>query len=150
MILLTEDQTGVAAMGRVIQLSVAPVFLLAAVSGLLNVLINRLGRIIDRSRVIEERLKGSAETDAAQSHARLRVFSRRARCVSAAITLCTASASMVCLVVMSLFIGAFFEVDLSRAIGLLFIAAMFSLFVALVCFLQEIFIATRSLRIGPG
>jgi hypothetical protein len=49
----TESQ--VAALGHVIQLAVAPVFLLSGVSGLLGVLTNRLSRIIDRARVLEER-----------------------------------------------------------------------------------------------
>ena len=41
---------------HLIQLSVAPVFLLTGVGTLLNVLSGRLARIIDRARVLEERL----------------------------------------------------------------------------------------------
>src|SRR5690606_39801886 len=39
----------------VIQLAVAPVFLLASIAGTLNVLAHRLSRIIDRGRVLNER-----------------------------------------------------------------------------------------------
>ena len=143
-----EQESEVAAIAHVIQLAVAPVFLLAGVSGLLNVLTNRLARIIDRARLIEEQMENAPTTEKPQSRARLLVFSKRARLVNFAITLCTACASMVCLVIIALFGGAFLEIDLSKLIGLLFVAAMVSLFAALVCFLREILLATRSLRIG--
>ena len=42
--------------GLIIQLAIAPVFLLTGVGTKLAVLINRLARIIDRSRVLEDRL----------------------------------------------------------------------------------------------
>jgi hypothetical protein len=143
-----EPYLGVETIAHVIQLSVAPVFLVAGVSGLLSVLTNRLGRIIDRARLIEEQLlKGSPE-ERAHREERLQIFSKRARLMNMAITLCTACAAMVCLVIISLFGGTFLELDLSRVIALLFVCAMTSLFAAFVCFLREILLATRSLRIG--
>jgi hypothetical protein len=138
----------VSGVAHVIQLSVAPVFLMAGVSGLLTVLTNRLARVIDRARVIEAQFGSHNETEKAAAHERLEVFSRRARLISAAITLCTGCASMICLVIMALFGGAFLKIDLSKLIALGFIAAMTSLFLALVCFLREVLIATRALRIG--
>ena len=149
---MSEGDSEVTAIAHVIQLAVAPVFLMAGVSGLLNVLTNRLARIIDRARVIEERLEAGADEGKFETEARVRerlsVFSKRARLMNYAITLCTACASMVCLVIIALFTGAFLQVDLSRVIGLLFVLSMISLFSALVCFLKEILLATRSLRIG--
>jgi hypothetical protein len=142
------SEPDVSGVGRVIQLSVAPVFLVAGVSGLLNVLTSRLGRLIDRARVIEGQIKARGDIDEAEARARLEIFSRRARLISAAISLCTACASMICLVVMALFAGAFLGVDLSKFIALAFVAAMTSLFIALICFLREVLIATRALRIG--
>ena len=144
-----SGESDVAAIARVIQLAVAPVFLMAGISGLLNVLANRLARIIDRARKVEELLEQDGEAkNSAQTRQRLEVFSRRARLVNYAISLCTACASMVCLVIIALFGGAMFDLDLSLLIGLLFVLAMVSLFSALVCFLREILLATRNLRIG--
>lgn len=40
-----------------IQLSVAPVFLLTGIGALLSVLTNRLGRVIDRARLLESRFE---------------------------------------------------------------------------------------------
>src|SRR5687768_15148621 len=144
-----EVESHVTAIARAIQMSVAPVFLMAGISGFLNVLANRLGRIIDRARIIESQLEKAAEEPHRRENSeRLRIFSQRARLVNYAITLCTACASMVCLVIIALFSGVFLDLDLSRLIGVLFVLAMFSLFIALVCFLREILISTRSLRIG--
>lgn len=142
------NEAEVSGIAHVIQLSVAPVFLMAGIGGLLTVLTNRLGRVIDRARLIEGQFASHGEKERAEAHARLKIFSSRARLISAAIALCTVCASMVCLVVMALFGGAFFEIDLSGVIALAFIAAMTSLFLAILCFLREVLIATRALRIG--
>jgi len=42
---------------HVIQLAVAPVFLLTGIGAILSVLISRLGRIVDRGRVLREQRK---------------------------------------------------------------------------------------------
>lgn len=145
-----RDPSGVSAIAQVIELAIAPVFLMAGISGLLNVLTNRLARIIDRARLIEDQIeKGTSEGQKeANSRLRLQVFSKRARLVNYAITLSTACATMICLVIIALFAGEFSKIDLSKVIGALFVLAMVSLFIALVCFLQEILLATRNLRIG--
>jgi hypothetical protein len=58
-------------------------------------------------------------------------------------------ALLICAVIVALFVGAFLSTDLSVPIGLIFTGAMLALFWALVSFLREIYLATRSLRIGP-
>jgi hypothetical protein len=144
------QDTGITAIAHVIQLAVAPVFLLTGVAALLGVLTNRLARIIDRARVLEERLGVLGDTERAASEADLRTLSARARHINRAISLSVTCALLVCAVVAALFGGAFLEEDLSGLIGLVFIAAMLSLIGALVSFLLEIYIATRSLRIGTA
>ena len=54
------DPSHVAGVAQVIQAAVAPVFLLAGVGATLNVLATRIGRIIDRARVMEDRLPTAA------------------------------------------------------------------------------------------
>ena len=137
------------AIGHVIQLAVAPVFLLTGVSGLLGVLTNRLARIIDRARTLEDRLSGGPEAAQAGTHEELHFLSQRARRINSAVTLCTVCALLICAVIVALFVGAFLSTDLSILIGLLFTASMLSLFLGLVSFLREVYVATRNLRIGP-
>jgi hypothetical protein len=142
-------EPGVAAIAHVIQLSVAPVFLLSGVSAMLGVLSNRLGRIIDRARGLEARVLNETETQVqTRLHAQINVLARRARLVSHAISLCTICALLICAVVISLFLGAFFRTDVSNVIGVTFIAALCALGGGLVSFLREIYLATRNLRIG--
>jgi hypothetical protein len=143
----TESQ--VAALGHVIQLAVAPVFLLSGVSGILGVLTNRLGRIIDRARHLEERLDTVTEGEQGRIHAELRLLSQRGRLINRAVSLCTLCALLICAVIVALFVGAFLVTDLAIPIGLIFTGSMLALFSGLVSFLREIYIATRSFRIGP-
>jgi hypothetical protein len=146
---VTQEEAGVYAIAHVIQLAVAPVFLLTGVGAMLGVLTNRLGRIIDRARVLED-AHVSAEGDRRQHLERdLYTLASRAGLINQAISLCTTCALLVCAVIAVLFVGAFLETDLSVLVGLMFIAAMVALIGALVSFLREIQIATRSVRIGP-
>ncbi len=143
-----QADSQVATIGHVIQLAVAPVFLLTGVSALLSVLTNRLARIIDRARVLEERLPHVPEVRQAGMHAELKALSRRARLINQAVSLCTTGALLICTVIIALFVGAFLSTDVTVLISLIFIGAMLALCMALVNFLREIYIATRHLRIG--
>lgn len=133
---------------HVIQLSVAPVFLLSGIGAILAVMTSRLGRIIDRARALEERLEQAPADRAAQIEADLAALTQRARLIGPAITMCTATALLVCLVIAVLFLSAFLRFDASVPVALLFIAAMLAFFLGLLWFLREIFVATKSLRIA--
>ena len=137
------------AVAHAVQLAVAPVFLLSGIGAILAVMTNRLGRVIDRARVLEERLEGAAAESLATLRADLAVLSRRAKLIGRAITLCTMTALLVCTVIAVLFLSAFLQFDAAIPVALLFIAAMLCFFLGLLWFLREIYLATKSLRIGP-
>ena len=139
----------IAAVSHVVQLAVAPVFLLTAIAAMLTVLTNRLGRIIDRAHILDAKLENTPTELVTELHAELIILSRRAKHTSLAITFCTITAVMVCAVIAILFLGNFFQFSIAIPIALLFVAAMLLLVVAFLIFLQEIFIATANLRIGP-
>lgn len=134
---------GITSVGQAIQLAVAPVFLLAGVGALLAVLINRLGRIIDRVDLLESELPADASAERREAYRQsTRTLSRRARLIHWSITLCTTCDLLVCIVVATLFISAEVAIDLSSMIAILFVAAMLTLIAGLVCFLREIALAT--------
>jgi len=137
------------AVAHAIELAVAPVFLLSGIGAILAVMTNRLGRIIDRARVLEDRLDNASPELHPTLRTDLTTLSRRAKLISCAITLCTATALLVCTVIAVLFLSAFLRFDLSIPVALLFIAAMFAFFFGLLWFLREIYVATVNLRIGP-
>ncbi len=145
---IISDVTTVA---HAIQLSVAPVFLLTGIGAILSVMTNRLGRIIDRARVLEARFE-AANCDEHRDQLRidLGTLARRARLIGRAINLCTTTALLICTVIALLFLGVFFTLDPAIPVALLFIVAMLCMVSGLIMFLREIFIATASLRIGPG
>jgi len=133
---------------RVIQLSVAPVFLISGIAALLSVLSGRLARLVDRARILETLVAASEDEAHAAAHAELRVLSRRSKLIYRAIALGTSSALLICFVVTSLFVSALARYPISNVVGALFIAAMLALIAALLFFLREVFLATRHLRIG--
>ena len=132
-----------------IQLSVAPVFLLSGIGVLLGVLTNRLARVVDRARPLEERHMSADPKEADDLRRRLRWLARRARLMNAAITLSTISALLVAVVVALLFGSTFVHFNLAWPVAGLFIAAMAALVGALLSFLLEVRIATLTIRIGP-
>jgi Protein of unknown function (DUF2721) len=130
---------------RVIQLAVAPVFLLTAIGTLIAVLNVRLGRNVDRRRLMEEELRESTEskqTDEQRArHRELRLLARRIRLIYFAMLSAGLGALLVCLVVAGAFVGALVAVDISREVAVLFILAMFAVIGCLSMFLREVFLA---------
>ncbi|HKE95701.1 MAG TPA: DUF2721 domain-containing protein [Povalibacter sp.] len=143
-----DSLSHVASLAQVIQLAVAPVFLLAGVGTTLNVLASRIGRIIDRARIMEEQLMTASPAASDELHARLRVLLKRANLINRAIALCVLCGLLVSLVVASLFVSASLRLDLALPIAVAFVIALLSLAAALIYFLREVFVATASLTFG--
>lgn len=131
--------------GHIIQLAVAPVFLLTGVGTNLLVLTNRLARIIDRSRVLENRIDEPGERPHSDALDELGVLFRRAHLINLAITLSTTCALLICVVIAALFVGDALGLEFSTFIALLFVLAMLALIGSFLCLLREIFVATGML-----
>jgi Protein of unknown function (DUF2721). len=142
---VTQD-SGITGIAHVIQLSVAPVFLLSGIGAMLAVMTNRLARVIDRARALEA--KATADPPGRNRSPRNSTPSWRARHISRAITLCTITALLVCGVIATLFLGAFFGFDASGPAALLFVTAMLAFMAGLLLFVREVLRATANLRIG--
>jgi hypothetical protein len=133
---------------HVIQLAVAPVFLLASISGALNVLSLRMGRIIDRGRRLNELDPEGKSYNTVEVDEEQRQLAERARLTHRAIALCTLSALFVCLVIVCLFVDAIFQLGMEWYIAFLFVVALGSLIMALVTFLREIGLGMNAFRFG--
>lgn len=138
-----QSTANVPVIAQVIQQAVAPVFLLTGVGAILSVLINRLGRVVDRYR----RLSCTDEEERSAHKTELDTLSRRARLIHWAISFCTVCALFICIVIAALFVGSETGLDPSIAISTLFIAAMLSLISGLLCFLREIALATGNIEV---
>jgi hypothetical protein len=133
----------------VIQLAVAPVFLLTAIGTIIAALNIRLGRAVDRRRHLESQLPAMAAEEQAWAREELEVIARRIRFVYYAITAAVISGLFVCLLIAGAFIGAFVRVSLSYTIGAMFVFAMLALIASLLLFLREIFLAVSTPRHVP-
>jgi len=133
----------------VIQLAIAPVFMLTAVGTVIGALSIRLGRAVDRRRELEERLSTMPEADLPSAHDELATIARRIHFVYLSIVFAVISALFVALLIAGAFIGAFVRADLSPMIASMFVCAMLSLIVCLLLFLREIFLAVSTPRYVP-
>ena len=131
---------------HVIQLAIAPVFLLTAVGTVLNVLANRLGRTVDRRRVLVAALPELDAAAADTARAELNCIEQRGRLSYVAISLAVSSALLICLLIAVAFVDAVVSVDLGQLIAMLFVLAMLALIGSLTVFLREIFLGVNTPR----
>jgi len=131
---------------HVIQLAIAPVFLLTAICTLLNVLVNRLGRTIDRRRLLVARMPQLDAATCASAQGELVYVERRVQLIYMAIALAVASALLICLAIGTAFLDAMLQADLRFAIASFFVLAMAGLIGSLGAFLREIFFGVSTER----
>ena len=132
---------------QTIQLALAPVFVLVAIGNIMNILSQRLGRVVDRSRVLQQ-LHGTTSGDAHDAVVReIRTVDRRIAMISRAILLLVLSGLTIGLCVALLFLEELFNVDLQQAAAAAFMLAIALLMAALTLFMRETRHATAVLRI---
>jgi Protein of unknown function (DUF2721) len=130
-----------------IQLALAPVFLLTAVSGMIAAVSGRLARVIDRARKLEDQLRSSVDAEfIARSLTELTELRLRGRIVNASIALLTLCAFLIGLTVIALFIGETTTFDSVKVPLISFLGGVVCFLLALLCFLADTFIATRLLN----
>ena len=133
---------------HIVQLAVAPVFLLAGIGAILNVVTSRLGRVVDRARSLEAALTDMPEPLAGKRmRSELASLDRRMMLAQRAIYLCTLAALLVCVVVAALFLSTLADINFGAPVAIMFVAAMLCLIGGLSLFLVEISVATRTLRV---
>ena len=134
---------------RLIQLALGPVFLLSGVGITLSMLTQRLSRIVDRARTLEDQRDRTTDEERLKRIDKdLRVIWRRTRYINGAIALSTISALLTTIVVTMLFASEFTRISVGLVVAVAFSAAMLCLSTAFVMFLIEVRIAVRTLRIG--
>jgi small-conductance mechanosensitive channel len=145
---MTESAVAVTAIAHQIQLAVAPVFLLAGIAGIINVLAHRLARVVDRSRALEAEPPDDHDAVRRLFFAELAILDRRMRVVNWSLTCCTAGALFVCVLVGILFVAGLANFGFAQLIAALFVLTMLLLVAGLLLFLYEVRLATRALKIS--
>ena len=134
-----------------IQLAVAPVFLLTAVSAMIWTVALRLSRIVDRARVLEA-LRHTPEHGAAHRRtlAELALLRKRGWLVTVCIGLLTLCGFLIGLTILFLFLGETTGLDSPRWALASFLLGVMSFLAALVLFFLETVAATRILNFGDA
>jgi hypothetical protein len=143
---VTGGETHLASITQAIQLAIAPVFLLTAVGTIINALMGRLARAVDRRRVVEDIIDTVEGERREKLLLEIELIARRTTLVMWSIGLAVFSALLVCLLIGTAFVGAFLLLDLSRTVALLFIAAVVALTLCLLLFMREVFLAAMSVH----
>lgn len=136
-----------ASLSGTIQLALAPVFLFMGIAAFLSMLSLRLGRVIDRGRLLDSKiplLDDPKLRDALCAEAAL--VWRRTFLINWSIRCSVFSALLICIVVICLFSAGYFEQSLVSTISLLFVLAMVFLVVSLSFLLVEVGVSTNKLR----
>lgn len=137
----------VTTIAQTIQLSVSPVFLLAGLGAMLNVIAGRLGRVVDRARALEALHPRSTGPEHDRHVWELRLLDRRMAVINAALFLCVASAILICCVVALLFVAELINLHIGTVLALMFIVAMLLLIVGLVMFMIEVRMSLRATHV---
>jgi MFS family permease len=138
---------GLTQLAQIIQLAVAPVFLLAGLGAFLNVCAGRLARIVDRIRNLEPRILDSRGQEHDRLLTEVRLLDRRSRIVSAAIFMTVLAALLISAVVILLFLAFLTANRFGTAIALLFIAAMICTGLGFAIFLHETRLGIRAIQV---
>jgi hypothetical protein len=134
---------------RILQLSITPVALISGVGLLLLSMTNRLGRVIDRSRDTHALMRSAGPGEIAPT-TELELLLRRARLLLSAIALVITSMFLAVLMVVALFAMHFFASSLYTIILLLFGLCLACLVTATACFLGDVILSIRWLRVSLG
>ena len=137
----------VTTIAQTIQLSLSPVFMLAGIGALLNVLAGRLSRVVDRARVVEGLHVASSGPDHDRHIWELRLLDRRISIVNAALFLAVSSAVMICCVVAMLFVAELAKLQIGRVVAVAFVLAMAFLIASLTCFMIEVRVSLRAIHV---
>ncbi|EAU74197.1 possible HAMP domain [Synechococcus sp. RS9916] len=129
-------------LSKAIQLSVAPVFLLAGIGALMNVLYGRLVRIVDTAK----QLRATREVTGSMDERTRRIYRQRMQLTMRAIALLTATTLLISAVVAAMFLSVVFQLNLTAVVVPLFISAMVLLMLASLCFLREVQLAAKLLQ----
>jgi hypothetical protein len=133
---------------RIIQAAVAPVVLISGVGLLLLTLTARLGRIVDRTRLLATDRRTASPDERMALDIQLTILSRRARLVRLAVALSASSVGIIGLLITILFLGLLLGWNVTLICILLFVAALLCLVAAMLVFVRELFEALTALDLS--
>ena len=148
----------VGVIAEAIKLATAPVFLLTGVGGILNVLGNRLARVIDRARLVQSMIEDGGKSRSLPSsgiehyYQELTTLKRRKLIINVATAFLVLSAVLIAMTVIELFFSVSVEpgkLHISNWVPVTFIGSFISLVSSCVLYLVEILYASNTISFDP-
>jgi hypothetical protein len=131
----------------ILQMAIGPVILISGVGLLLLSMTNRLGRVIDRARLLAEAVRKTDPNERLRLSAQLKILSRRARLVRLAIILAALSVLLAGVLIIALFLAALIDLEFGAVVIILFVSCMGSLVASLVVFIRDINLSLSALML---
>lgn len=132
---------------QTIQLALAPVFVLVAIGNMLNLISTRLGRVVDRSRILQDLHTSTSGRAHDMVVTEIRLVDRRMVLSTRAIRLLVLSCLFIGTTVALLFVEEVAKADLQQVAAGTFIIALALLMWGLLLFLRETQVAAQALQI---
>lgn len=134
----------------ILQVAIGPVVLISGIGLLILSMTNRLGRVLDRGRILIRELSEIPERNQGYVYEQLHILSRRAEHLRRAITLASFSVLLAAVLIITIFITAAFHIEDAWLVMILFIGAMGSLIVSLVAFIQDLNESLAAFKLDLG
>jgi len=134
----------------ILQVAVGPVILISGVGLLLLSMTNRLGRVIDRARLLAEALRNAEAQERLRLESQLKVLSRRARLVRLAIILAVLSVLLAAVLIIVLFLAALLRWEIGILVVIVFVGCMTSLIGSVIVFIADINLSLSALSLEVG
>jgi hypothetical protein len=131
----------------VLQVAIGPVILISGVGLLLLTMTNRLGRAIDRARLLAAEVKHRPEEKRPDLLAQVATIYRRAQVLRLTIILAVLSALLAGVLIIGLFLSALLHFDDGQLISIIFILCISSLIGSLIAFSYDIHLSLAALKV---
>lgn len=132
---------------RTIQAAIAPVVLISGVGLLLLTLTARLGRIVDRARLLAAERRTAGPESRESLNAQLHILAHRARLIRLAVALSASCVAIIGILITVLFLGLLLNRDVAIVAAFLFVVSLLSLVAAMLVFVRELFQALTALHL---
>jgi hypothetical protein len=131
----------------VLQIAIGPVILISGVGLLLLSMTNRLGRAIDRARILRGEWSQAEPAVQKRTHAQLQILWRRSDTLRKSIILASLSLLLAACLIITLFAAALLRWDAGGVIILLFTGCLAALIGSLLLFIWDVNQALAALRL---
>ncbi len=130
---------------KMLQAAISPVVLISGVGLLLLSMTNRLGRVVDRCRLLSKESRTAPPEVAERIRHQIQLLSGRARLLRNAIVAGSLSILLVGVLILGLFAEVLFKLPITVLLIAVFMGCITSLIVSMVYFLKDLTLSLKAL-----